>query len=61
MFYPQGYQQGGLFSVGLNSLDDLCHLVVNVATLVHVIGDFLVGIHNSGVIAATKQLTDFWQ
>ena len=37
-----------------DSANNLGHLVVNVAALVHVFGDLLLGIHHGGVVTATK-------
>lgn len=50
--------------LALNCLDaanDLSHLVINVAALVHVFGDLLLGIHHSGVVTAAKQLANLRQ
>ena len=41
-----------------NGVDNLSHLVIHIAALVHPLGHSAVGIHNSGVIAVSENLTD---
>src|SRR5690606_10591645 len=40
---------------------DLCHLVVQRATLLHELADLLVRVHDRGVIAIAEELTDLRQ
>ena len=50
-------------STGLlfDPVQDLGDLVIEASALFHEVGDLLIGIHNSGVVAVSKQLADFWQ
>lgn len=48
-----------VFGKRLDPVDNFGHLVVNVVTLLHVLCDLAVRIHDCGVVAAAEQLTDF--
>ena len=45
----------------LYPVQDLGDLVIKAPALFHKVGDLLIGIHNRGVVAVSKQLAYFWQ
>ena len=45
----------------LDPVQNLGDLVIKASALFHKVGDLLVGIHNRGVVAVSKQLADFWK
>ncbi len=60
--YPQVYQQvdTDLFLAwNLNSVNDFTDLVVKLSAVLHLIGDLVVAVKHSGVVAVSKDLTDF--
>lgn len=48
-------------AVGADFVENLGDLVIDKATLAHQLANLLIGVHNGGVIAATKESTDFWK
>ena len=45
----------------LNARRELSHLVINAATFLHELTNFLVRVHHRRVVAVSKELADFWQ